>query len=134
VIRRSAARATPHPAAIALAAVPPYMRAAMVSNRRLTLFRPSLVIGAVGWICAALPAYAQYYPPPRYGPPPGYSPPPCSAVTRGPFAGAARGAAGGALIGAISGNAGRGAGIGVAVGGIGGAIRRGSARNAGACY
>jgi Glycine-zipper domain len=111
----------------------------LASNRRLNLVRPLLALGAAGWICTAMPAfageqYAQYYPPPRYGPPPGYRPPPCHAVTPGPFSGAARGAAGGALIGAISGNAGRGAGIGAAVGGIGGAIRRGSARNAGACY
>ena len=115
------------------------MRAVMVLNRKSTLIRSFLALSAAVWICAALPAvaggqYAQYYPPQPYGPPPGYRPPPCSAVTPGPFRGAARGAAGGALIGAISGNAGRGAGIGAAVGGIGGAIRRGSARNAGACY
>jgi HdeA/HdeB family/Glycine-zipper domain len=96
----------------------------LVRNRRLTLLRSFLALGAAGWICTAMPAfagqYAQYYPPPRYGPPPGYRPPPCYAVTPGPFSGAARGAAGGALIGAISGNAGRGAGIGAAVGGMGG--------------
>ena len=59
---------------------------------------------------------------------------PAKAVTRGPFAGAARGAAGGALFGAIGGNAGRGAAIGAAVGGVAGAVRRGAARSSGACY
>src|SRR6516162_10254241 len=102
------------------------------------MLRSLLALGAAGWIFVAMPCfansqYAQYYPPRGY-PPPGYRPPPCYAVTPGPLSGAARGAAGGALIGAISGNAGRGAGIGAAVGGIGGAIRRGSARSAGACY
>jgi Glycine-zipper domain len=78
--------------------------------------------------------YAQYYPPPGYGYPPSGSPPPCSAVTPGPLQGAARGAAGGAVIGAISGNAGRGAAIGAGFGGLRSAVRRGSARSAGACY
>jgi hypothetical protein len=73
-------------------------------------------------------AQAQY--PPRRG----YYPPPCQAVTPGPVRGAARGAAGGAMIGAISGNAGRGAAIGATFGGVGNAVRRGSARSAGACY
>jgi hypothetical protein len=78
--------------------------------------------------------YAQYYPPQGYGYPPPSSPPPCYAVTPGPLQGAARGAAGGALIGAISGNAGRGAAIGAGFGGLRSAVRRGSARSAGACY
>jgi hypothetical protein len=38
------------------------------------------------------------------------------------------------MIGAISGNAGRGAAIGATFGGVRNAVRRGSARNAGACY
>jgi Glycine-zipper domain len=103
------------------------------------MLRFFVALGAACWICAAVPAFsegqiAQFCQPRRSAPPPGWGPPPCYAVTPGPFSGAARGAAGGALIGAISGNAGRGAGIGAAVGGLGGAIRRGSARSAGACY
>lgn len=108
------------------------------------MYRPFLLLSSAAVIALGLaptPAagagcqYAQYYPPSssyRY-PPPGYRPP-CSAVTPGPFQGAARGAAGGALFGAIGGNAGRGAAIGAGIGAIAGAVRRGSARNAGACY
>ncbi|HEY1260926.1 MAG TPA: glycine zipper family protein [Stellaceae bacterium] len=102
------------------------------------MLRIRLLFSVAIWAATATAAiaaqYAQYYPPRGY-PPPGYgSRPPCSAVTPGPFAGAARGAAGGAIFGAIGGNAGRGAAIGAAIGGIGGAIRRGSARSSGACY
>ena len=87
-----------------------------------------IVVAAVSRV-----ADAQYGQSSRgYGP--GYARPPCSAVTPGPFAGAARGAAGGALFGAIGGNAGRGAAIGAAVGGVAGAVRRGTARSSGACY
>lgn len=126
---------------IAIRVSPPYMRGVPFRLEPvIKMVRFLLALGAAGWIIAAMPAfaddqYAQYYPPRGYyPPPPGYGPPPCQAVTRGPLRGAARGAAGGAVIGAISGNAGRGAGIGAAVGGVGGAIRRGTARSAGACY
>jgi hypothetical protein len=38
------------------------------------------------------------------------------------------------MIGAIAGNAGRGAAIGAGIGTLGGAARRGAARNSGGCY
>jgi hypothetical protein len=65
---------------------------------------------------------------------PGYRPPPCEVVTKNPLRGAMGGSAGGAVIGAIGGNAGIGAAAGAGVLGISRAVRRGSARNAGACY
>lgn len=106
--------------------------------RARNMRRPFLIFCAAAGLLMSFagPSLAQYYyPPPGYRPPPpGYGPPPCQAVTRGPFAGAARGAAGGALFGAIGGNAGLGAAIGAAIGGIAGAARRGAARNSGACY
>jgi hypothetical protein len=99
-----------------------------------------LAVGVIAtlWVVAAIPAsaVAQYYrypyPPPGYRTP-GNNLPPCTAVTPGPFGGAARGAAGGALFGAIAGNAGRGAAIGAAIGGVAGAARRGAARSSGTC-
>ncbi len=93
--------------------------------------RSGVILAAVLWVVLTIPALGQNFS--RGNQARFNSPPPCYAVTPGPLRGAARGAAGGALIGAIGGNAGRGAAIGGAVGGVGGAIRRGSARSAGAC-
>jgi HdeA/HdeB family len=57
-----------------------------------------LGLGTALWLVAVLPGtgnaqYSPYYPRLGYRPPPSYGPPPCTAVTPGPFAGAARGAA-----------------------------------------
>lgn len=95
--------------------------------RRLTVLGAAALVMMV---TVADTASAQYY---RY-PPRGYGTPPCSAVSPGPFRGAARGAAGGALLGAIGGNAGRGAAIGAGIGGVAGIVRHSSARASGACY
>src|SRR6266481_1193667 len=74
----------------------------------------------------------NYYPPRGYAPPPpGYGPPPCYVVTPGPLSEAAQGPAGGVDRRHCGQCWTRRRGIGAAVGGIGGAIRRGTARSLG---
>ena len=97
------------------------------ASRRYTLLLGALA-WAIGLISAENPAMAQYS---RSA---AYRPPPCEVVTKNPLRGAMGGAAGGAIIGAIAGNAGIGAAAGAGVMGISRAVRRGSARNSGACY
>jgi hypothetical protein len=102
------------------------LRAARIARSYPLLL--AALAAAIGVVAVEKSAIAQY------SRSPGYRPPPCEVVTKNPLRGAMGGAAGGAIIGAIAGNAGIGAAAGAGVVGIARAVRRGSARNSGACY